>query len=392
MYPNTNSIVSMSRPRKALHRRMVMKNGLCNVVQSQSNRQRFGIFSYEKLVDSSWAFTLSTFLTVLFLSWTCFAIFYWLICFTHGDFEPNHLPEFQHEYNFKPCIYDMRDFSSAFLFSMEAQHTVGYGIKAPSSECAEALFVNTIHCIIGFVMQGFMAAIIFSKMTKPRVRSQTLMFSKKIAISLKNRKLCLMFRVGDIRLRHIVDSKVRAFVVKTIKTKEEEILPYAQRELNLCMDGCSDSIFFNWPIIMHHTIDENSPLYYLSPSDLCQQKFEIVVVIEGTDENTGQMTQAKSSYMPNEILWGYRFENMIIFNNYREEYEVDFSKFDVVAPVNTPLCSAVYNDQYNTMQNSKVCSTRLTLDFTPRHSLGEIPEKHVAIFKEVARDISIDIR
>ncbi|XP_066262253.1 inward rectifier potassium channel 4-like isoform X3 [Euwallacea similis] len=371
---------------------MVMKNGLCNVVQSQSNRQRFGIFSYEKLVGSSWGFTFSIFLSVLFLSWTCFAVFYWLICFAHGDFEPNHLPEFQREYNFKPCIYDMRDFSSAFLFSMEAQHTVGYGIKAPTSECAEALFVNTIHCIIGFVMQGFMAAIIFSKMTKPRMRSQTLMFSRKMAISMRNGKLCLMFRVGDIRLRHIVDSKVRAFVVKTIKTKEEEILPYTQKELNLCMDDCSDSIFFNWPIIMHHTIDENSPLYYLSPSDLCQQKFEIVVVIEGTDENTGQMTQAKSSYMPNEILWGYRFENMIIFNNYREEYEVDFSKFDVVAPVNTPLCSAVYNEQYNTMQNSKVHSTRLTLDFTPRHSLGDIPEKHLAIFKEVAGEISIDIR
>jgi len=36
---------------------------------------------------------------------------------------------------------------------MEAQHTVGYGIKAPTDECAEAIFVNTVHCIIGFVMQ-----------------------------------------------------------------------------------------------------------------------------------------------------------------------------------------------------------------------------------------------
>lgn len=84
-----------SREKKNIHRRMIKKNGICNVKQPRSHRQRFFVLSYEKLVDSSWTITLSIFLAVLFLSWTCFAIFYWLICFTHGDFEPNHLPEVQ---------------------------------------------------------------------------------------------------------------------------------------------------------------------------------------------------------------------------------------------------------------------------------------------------------
>lgn len=77
-----------------------------------------------------------------------------------------------------------------------------------------------------------------------------------------------------------------------------------------------------------------------------------MVIIEGTDENIGQVTQAKSSYMPKEILWGYRFENLIKFDVLREEYEIDFSKFHDVSPVNTPLCSPVYNEQYAKMQKS----------------------------------------
>lgn len=138
--------------------------------------------------------------------------------------------------------------------------------------------------------------------------------------------------------------------MKSFKTEESETLPFTQIELGLHMDGCVTSLFFNWPVVLYHVIDEHSPFYTLSPSDLCQPKFEIITVIEGTDENTGQMTQAKSSYMPNEILWGYKFENVIKFDEWREEYEVDFSKFDVLVPVNTPLCSAACCDEYTKMQ------------------------------------------
>lgn len=55
-----------------------------------------------------------------------------------------------------------------------------------------------------------------------------------------------------------------------------------------------------------HIIDETSPLYNLSAADLLQERFEIVVILEGTIESTGQTTQARSSYVTSEILWGHR--------------------------------------------------------------------------------------
>ncbi|XP_050298518.1 inward rectifier potassium channel 2-like isoform X2 [Anthonomus grandis grandis] len=376
MFQSGNPFLSSTLLRdksKDIHRRMILKSGACNVRQAVSKRDKLLILRYSKLVDSSWTFTFSVFLAILFISWTCFAAFYWLICFVHGDFEPNHLPAMQEKNNFKPCIYDMVGFSSAFLFSMEAQHTLGYGIKAPTQECAEAIFVNAIHCIIGFIMQGFMAAIIFSKMTKPRLRSQTLIFSKNAVISRKNSKLCLMFRVADIRQKHLVDTKIRVFLIKSSLTQEKEFLPFEQIELKSYMDGCSKAVFFNWPIVMYHILDEDSPLYSLSPGDLCQRKFEIMVVIEGTDETTGQVTQARSSYMPNEILWGYKFENLIQFDSLRGEYEVDFAKFDNVICVNTPLCSAAYNDQLSGFQNATIRTKYLQIDIKPRQSSEATP-------------------
>ncbi|XP_060526647.1 ATP-sensitive inward rectifier potassium channel 12-like [Cylas formicarius] len=323
--------------------RAISKNGECNVIQKTSTSQNFVVFRYKRLVDSCWGFTLSAFLIILSIAWLIFGILYWLICFTHGDFEPHHLPEYQKANNFTPCIYDVRNFASCFLFSMEAQHTLGYGIKAPTDACPEAVFVNAMHCIIGFIMQGFMSAVIFSKMTLPGQRSQTIKFSKHAVICSRNGAFCLMFRVGDMRKSPLIETKVKAYFLKKRGFPQRNRFSLAQTQITIQSDGCDDGIFFNWPLVMCHVIDENSPLYYLSPIDLNRDRFEIVVVIEGMDENTGQVTQSTASYLPNEILWGRSFQTLFKYDDMRNEYEVDFSRFDGTVSNVTPLCSAAVN-------------------------------------------------
>lgn len=60
----------------------------------------------------------------------------------------------------------------------------------------------------------------------------------------------------------------------------------------------------------------------------------------GVIESTGMTTQARSSYLPNEILWGHRFEPMVSFKKEQGEYEVDYSLFNKTREVDTPLCSS----------------------------------------------------
>lgn len=52
------------------------------------------------------------------------------------------------------------------------------------------------------------------------------------------------------------------------------------------------------------------------------------------------LTYFRSSYLPSEILWGHRFEQLVRFQRDSSEYLVDYSKFNNTYEVETPLCSA----------------------------------------------------
>lgn len=64
-------------------------------------------------------------------------------------------------------------------------------------------------------------------------------------------------------------------------TKEGEVLPFYQQEMKVGGDGEDDRIFFIWPTTIVHKIDEDSPLYNMSATDMIRQRFEIVVILEG---------------------------------------------------------------------------------------------------------------
>ena len=65
------------------------------------------------------------------------------------------------------------------------------------------------------------------------------------------------------------------------------------------------------PNTVSHKIDEESPFYSLTPESLLSSDFELVVYFEGIVESTGSTVQARTSYLPREILWGCIFKNMV---------------------------------------------------------------------------------
>ena len=52
-------------------------------------------------------------------------------------------------------------------------------------------------------------------------------------------------------------------------------------------------IFFVWPLDIIHVIDEDSPFYEMSEADLAKERFELVVVMEGTNETSNMTFQAR---------------------------------------------------------------------------------------------------
>ena len=57
------------------------------------------------------------------------------------------------------------------------------------------------------------------------------------------------------------------------------------------LDGSEDRALILWPVTICHLIDKESPLWKLSPRDLLNSNFEIVVTLEGSAESTGNTAQ-----------------------------------------------------------------------------------------------------
>lgn len=57
------------------------------------------------------------------------------------------------------------------------------------------------------------------------------------------------------------------------------MLPFYQQELKVGADGEEDRLMFIWPMTIVHKINEKSPLYNLSASDMLRERFEIVVML-----------------------------------------------------------------------------------------------------------------
>lgn len=327
---------------KRYRKRAIFKNGDCNVTQAKlgGHRLRFLQDPFTTLVDLQWRWTLLIFTLSFFLSWLGFAVIWWLIAITHLDLEEAHLPALQADSGWTPCVLNIKDFTSCFLYSIETQTTIGYGVRTVTEECPEAIFMVCFQSIFGMMQTAFMVGFVFAKMTRAKQRTQTLLFSRRAVVCQRDGDLYLMFRVGDMRKSHIIGANIRAQLIRPKTTKEGEVATIHQTELEVGTDDCGSDLLFIWPMIVTHKIDENSPFYNMTAYDFYYDKFEIVVILEGTVESTGQSTQARSSYLSNEILWGHRFDPVVSYNKDKQAYEIDYSRFNETTMVDTPLCSA----------------------------------------------------
>ncbi|XP_026725706.1 G protein-activated inward rectifier potassium channel 1-like isoform X2 [Trichoplusia ni] len=324
------------RTSRSQNKRFVFKNGEFNIDKGLSNHQGFFSRWFVTMVEARWRWTLVHFFLAFTGDWLFFGLIYWMIALTHGDLTEDHLPHNQNSSNWTPCVENIYGFTSTFLFSVEVHTTVAYGKRSITLECPQTITAMCFQCIVCSFFQAFMIGILFAKLTRPKGRTQTILFSKRSVVTLRDGKLCMIFRVGDMRKSRILNIKSTVFVLKLGEDHNED---YEQRELEVEMDGC-ESTFFLWPVSVIHVIDEKSPFYNISAADLLVGKFEILAIFEGVIESTGQSVQARTSYTENDILWGHRFVNMVNSDNDKNVYDVDFSKLCETERVDTPLCSA----------------------------------------------------
>ncbi|XP_053129806.1 G protein-activated inward rectifier potassium channel 1 isoform X1 [Hemicordylus capensis] len=314
---------------KKKRQRFVDKNGRCNVqhgnLGSETSRYLSDLFT--TLVDLKWRWNLFIFILTYTVAWLFMASMWWVIAYMRGDLNK------AHDEKYTPCVANVYNFPSAFLFFIETEATIGYGYRYITDKCPEGIILFLFQSILGSIVDAFLIGCMFIKMSQPKKRAETLMFSEHAAISMRDGKLTLMFRVGNLRNSHMVSAQIRCKLLKSRQTPEGEFLPLDQLELDVGFSTGADQLFLVSPLTICHVIDSKSPFYDLSQRSMQTEQFEIVVILEGIVETTGMTCQARTSYTEDEVLWGHRFFPVISL----EEgfFKVDYSQFHATFEVPT---------------------------------------------------------
>lgn len=334
----TITTVTRSKTKTAPLPRLVAKNGNVNLFLDNIDRRQFVRDLFTTMIDIKWRYNLMAAAFGFVFSWLFFACVWYSVLYFHDDLEHENDP------TWSPCIVNVYSFPAALLFSIETQSTLGFGSRIISVECPGAIVIFCTQLIFGVVVECLIVGMVFAKLSRPAKRSQTIMYSKYATVCLREGRLCLTFRVGDVRSKsHIIGATIRASLVSSKITQEGEIIPFYHYRLRVVIDDCRNSLLLIWPVTVVHVIDETSPFYRLDAAALSSSKFEIITVLEGTVESTGQSIQVRSSYLPSEVKWGCRFEPIVSTHGYGcyAQTIIDYNKFNRIVEVPTPECSPV---------------------------------------------------
>ncbi|XP_033495258.2 G protein-activated inward rectifier potassium channel 3-like [Epinephelus lanceolatus] len=313
--------------------RYVTKDGKCRVNLGHiADKSRFLSDIFTTLVDLKYRWFLLVFTMCYILTWVAFGGIYLFGAWLRDDISHVHDPLWE------ACFQNVDSFLSALLLSLESQRTIGYGSRMVTANCPEGTVLLMVQSILGSIIDALMVGCMFVKISRPQQRAQTLIFSKHCVICERDEKLCMLFRIGDLRASHMVDAKIRAKLIKSRQTKEGEFIPLEQSEINLGYDTGADRLLLVEPQTITHVINESSPFWEVGSERLKRETFEIIVILEGIVEASGMTCQARTSYTEDEVLWGHRFESCISLE--KGAFRVDYSAFDKTFEVQMSLLSA----------------------------------------------------
>ena len=132
---------------------------------------------------------------------------------------------------------------------------------------------------------------------------------------MRNQELFLLCRVADLRSKNLLEAKVRmVYFMENEETEEGTILHYVKKDLKcgVRIDGTQNHLLLIWPTVISHKIDKDSPFFKMGPEDLLNERFELIVILDGIVGETARHVQVRTSYLPNEIYWGYHFDNNVM--------------------------------------------------------------------------------
>ena len=217
-------------------------------------------------------------------------------------------------------------FLHAFFFSVETLATVGYGHMYPESLYGHT--ISMLEIMLGMFGLAVITGLIFVRFSRPTARMQ---FSKVAVIAPFDGVPNLMIRVANLRHQAMVEPEFRMILLRnTITTEGEEVRRF--RSLKLEFDRL---VAFPAVLTVRHRIDEESPIFGMTPEDFRQQDIRIVASIVGVDTVIVAPVQSFGDYSYEQIEWNRRFVE-IYGQNDEGDWTVDYGRIDETEEI-TPI-------------------------------------------------------
>lgn len=206
-----------------------------------------------------------------------------------------------------------------FFFSVQTLATIGYGHVVPIGIAAN--MIVTVESLVGLFGFAIVTGLLFARFSRPTAK---ILFSRHALIAPYHDITALEFRAANARSNELIE--VSAKVLLSRFEESDGVRTRRYYPLQLERPGV---VFLplTWTVV--HPIDTNSPLYGETEQSLIAKQAELLVLLSGFDETFSATVHTRTSYIPSEVLWGYRFANaFVIARTTGEKVSVDMKYFD----------------------------------------------------------------
>jgi len=208
-----------------------------------------------------------------------------------------------------------------FFFSVHTVATIGYGNVYPVSLFSNVVVV--IEITLGILFFALTTGIVFARFSRPTAR---ILFSHKAVIRQIDGVPTLMLRAANQRHNLIFSATARLSVLQDAMISGT----YIRRFIDMKLVRDSNPVFaLTWTIM--HAIDEASPLHGWVQEQTIPDDAEVVVLLSGFDESSGQNIYGRWAYRRDDFVLNARFVD-ILGTAHDGVRTVDYTHFHDVEP------------------------------------------------------------
>ncbi|RLN61507.1 hypothetical protein BBJ29_007299 [Phytophthora kernoviae] len=262
------------------------------------------------------------------------------------------------------------NFFEAFDLSYQTFTTIGFGVVYPMHTCSNISM--SVESFASMMIVSAITGLVFAKFAKPQAK---VAFSKVCVVQPYGKKyLALVVRVANAtqsrdvthdvimeavfkvnllrvehKTKHIwdhdeeVSEKRRLSRGASVMTMQhgEDIMDEAAYSRTKVLTSYNlkllqnNFITFRMGVAVVHVIDESSPLYGMSKNDIAQSDMLVEVAMSGVDSTLQDTVSERYIYTATDLVWGYRFAELLEFNERNAEVIMNFAKLSAVdsAPI-----------------------------------------------------------